>query len=114
MRGPVLMMLKSQKNLVSIRVSILLRKADGCTLVESIESEFSAIGRPKRVKNPGKKLYPPLVQSFEEKYFLQMFEFYPSRTLVKSILVPYDITIQEISDKLKKFFERNLETFWKH
>ncbi len=49
-------------------------------MVESTESEFLAIERPKRVKNPGEKLYTPLVQSSEVKYYLQVkiFEFYLS------------------------------------
>ncbi len=44
------------------------------------ESEFSAIGRPKCLKNPEEKLSAPLVQSSEEKFTLQVkiFEFYPS------------------------------------
>ncbi len=42
--------------------------ASSGTPVESTESEFSAAGRPKPVKNPREKLYAPLVQSSEEKY----------------------------------------------
>ncbi len=39
----------------------------GRTQVESSESEFSAIGRPRRIKNCGENLYASLVQSSEEK-----------------------------------------------
>ncbi len=51
--------------------------------VESTESGFSAVGRPKRVKSSGEKLYAPT----GAKYSLQVkiFEFYPSgRTPVES------------------------------
>ncbi len=50
--------------------------------MESTESEFLAIERPKRVKNHKEKLYAPLVQKSEEKYCLQVkiFELYPSGT----------------------------------
>ncbi len=48
----------------------------GRTPVESTESEFSAVGRPKRVKNRKRNFTP----SSEEKYSLRVkiFEFYPS------------------------------------
>ncbi len=52
--------------------------ASGRTPVERTKSKFSALGRPKRVKNPGEQLYAPLVQSSEGKYSfqVQIFEFY--------------------------------------
>ncbi len=48
--------------------------------VENTESEFSVVGRLKRVKKPQEKLSTPLVQNSEGKYSLQVkiFEFYPS------------------------------------
>ncbi len=56
-------------------------------MVDSTESEFSAVKRPKWVKNHGDILYAPLVQSSKGKYSLQfkIFEFYTSgHTMVES------------------------------
>ncbi len=49
-------------------------------VVESEKSEFSPLGRPKRVKNSKEKLSAPLVQSCKGIYCLQVkiLEFYPS------------------------------------
>ncbi len=47
----------------SVQVKIFEVYPSGRSSVESIESEFAAKGWPKGVKNPGAKLYAPLVQS---------------------------------------------------
>ncbi len=46
--------------LLPLQVIILEFEPTGRTTVKTTESEFSAVGRPKRVKNPGDKLYAQL------------------------------------------------------
>ncbi len=80
-------LVQSSEAKYSLSVEIFKFYQSGRTPFESTESEFSALGQPKRVKNSGEKLYAPLVQSSEGKYSLQVkiFEFYPfGRTLFES------------------------------
>ncbi len=87
----------------------------GRTLVESIKLEFSAIGRPKRVKNPGKKLYAPLMQSSKVPWWypalcrvpLQHF-----RTLHQRCVKFLSMIFYHFWPYSDKILERNISHHW--
>ncbi len=59
-------LVQSSKAKYSLQIKIVEFYPSSRTPVESTGSEFSAVVRPKRVKNPGEKLYAPLMRSSKQ------------------------------------------------